>query len=103
MFLRLWLLACLGLLAATTGSLAEDPRDPRYFHHRGSGSGAYVVFSDASLQAKGVAASRRVPLVEMRQWLAGHVEHPDGHPNLQVIDVAGLNGDLDRQFPWPGH
>lgn len=99
---RPWALAVIGFVVTLGAASAEEAFDPRYFHHRGGVPEGYASFPDASLQAKSVAAARRVPLLDMHEWLIEHVEHPDGHPNQQVVNVTGLNAELDRRFPLPG-
>lgn len=105
-------LAILGIGAVVIGSgqdgreppvrtTAMDDRfsDPRYFHPL-SGRPDGLNPADASMQIKGVAAHRHVPVGEMRaavdEFTVGRGREPLGR---QYTDVLRLNQALDERWP----
>lgn len=100
--LVLAVLALIGLIVAAADRREPDrqPVDLRYFHLRPD---APVQSSDmgyASMQVKSVAASRHVPVQEVRRLMEEHTINREGQViGRQRVDIPSLNRALDERWP----
>ncbi|MCR6630558.1 MAG: potassium-transporting ATPase subunit C [Magnetospirillum sp.] len=74
--------------------------DLRYFHPRPGASGQFADLGYASIQVKSVAASRHVPVQEVRRLMGEYTIGRDG-PMIgrQRVDIPKLNEALDERWP----
>ncbi len=80
--------------------LQPVPVDLHYFHLRTDAPAPYADIGYASIQVKSVAASRHVPVQDVRHLMAQYTINRDG-PMIgrQRVDVPGLNLALDERWP----
>ncbi len=74
--------------------------DLRYFHARPDSPDAAVDLSYASMQVKSVAASRQVPVPDIRRLLdESTIERTGVAISRRHVDVPRLNRVLDERWP----
>ena len=88
----------LAIVLVDRQSLRTTPVDLRYFHLRPDSSDAYADIGYASMQVKSVAASRHIPVPEVRNLMDAFTIGHDGGIGRQRVDVPGLNAALDERW-----
>ena len=83
----------LALFLADRRGLQPPAADLRHFHPRADAADPDADLGYASMQVKNVAASRHVPVQEVRHLME---EFTVGH---QRVDVRRLNAALDERWP----
>lgn len=92
-------LVALATVVASRQNLEPPAVDLRYFHPRADDADAGTDIGYASMQVKGVAASRQVPVRDVRRLMEDHTANRDGLPGRQRVDVRKLNEALDERWP----
>ncbi|KAF0222472.1 MAG: K+-transporting ATPase ATPase C [Rhodospirillaceae bacterium] len=95
-------LASIALVVAVADRQEPDrqPVDLRYFHLRPNVAEHSSDMGYASMQVKSVAASRHVPVPEVRRLMEEYTINREGQViGRQRVDIPGLNMALDERWP----
>lgn len=95
-------LALIALVVAVAERRGPDrpPVDLRYFHLRLDATEQSSDMGYASMQVKSVAASRHVPVPEVRRLMEEYTISREGQmTGRQRVDIPGLNRALDERWP----
>lgn len=87
------------IVLADRQGLQPPPVDLRYFHPRTNATDPYADIGYASMQVKSVAASRHVPVQEVRHVMEECIINRDEMIGRQRVDVPRLNAVLDERWP----
>lgn len=89
----------LAVVLADRQGLQPPPADMHYFHPRTNAADPYAEIGYASMQVKSVAASRHVPVQDVRRLMEEYTINRDGMVGRQRVDVPRLNAALDERWP----